>query len=479
MEKRYLRSFGPVLGLCLILIAALLPAAGTSARPSAAPRLRLFATSDQVTAYKYKRQAAKLDAGIFLESTRAALEFRLERPRYDKPVRVFQILNGNDRRLPDDLLEGFHLYDGFEHFFQVVARDQNGDIVSDGTQKFCPSAEVREQVIPGGPDEEVFILGCQANEFTKGMRWGIEKGWAADAFGDEKARIKVPVGDYDVTISITKRYRDLLDIPKSDAKVTLDVNVVKTSQCFSCDEAFPEPGNDPIQGPPVPDMTPDGSLLPDLRPLPPYGINVENDGEGNSYLGFASHIWASGSDLVVEGYKNGEEMDAFQYFFQDGTAIGRADVGNFTYDPRDGHFHWHLDDFSIYRLIDVGSGAVITSEKQGFCLGATSPTDLTVPGAVLQDVKPQYETDCGQPDSTWIREVIPLGWGDTYHQALPGQSFDITSVPNGKYLIQIEANPGGFLYEKRLGNNVIERKVVLRGRAGNRKVDFGPVIGAS
>jgi hypothetical protein len=449
---------------------------GGSAKTTAKPTLTLFVVDDTVTAYRYKNQAAQLDAEIFVQSSGAPLEFVLRRPRYDRPIHIWQIVNGNERRLPDGVLYG---YDGLRGFFKVEARDRQGNLEFSGSQRFCPSAEARHQVEPGGPDEEVFILGCQSNEFTKGMHWGIEEGWAADAFGDMKARINVPPGRYDVTISIAKRYLDLFDIPKRFSTVGLNVRVVKSDTCFSCDEAFPEPGTDPVPGDPVPEIVPDDSVLPDLKPLPPYGINVENRANGKSYLGFASHVWASGkSDLVVEGYREeptDTHMSAFQYFFDNGEAVGRADVGHYMYDTRDGHDHWHLDNFSVYRLLDGDADHVITSEKQGFCLGPTSPTDLTVPGAVWQDVKPEYQTYCGEPESTWIREVIPIGWGDTYHQALPGQSFNITNVPNGKYFIYIEANPERFLYEQRFGNNAVKRKVTLRGRKGHRTVDFGPV----
>ena len=34
-----------------------------------------------------------------------------------------------------------------------------------------------------------------------------------------------------------------------------------------------------------------------------------------------------------------------------------------------------------------------------------------------------------------------MGWGDTYYQYLPGQSFNITGVPNGTYYVRIVANP--------------------------------------
>ena len=36
---------------------------------------------------------------------------------------------------------------------------------------------------------------------------------------------------------------------------------------------------------------------------------------------------------------------------------------------------------------------------------------------------------------------MPVGWGDTYFQFVAGQAFDITSVPNGTYYIEVGAVP--------------------------------------
>ncbi|MGH2539818.1 MAG: lysyl oxidase family protein, partial [Actinomycetota bacterium] len=81
---------------------------------------------------------------------------------------------------------------------------------------------------------------------------------------------------------------------------------------------------------------------------------------------------------------------------------------------------------------------------------------------------------CGGREDLWIREVLPVGWGDTYYQYLPGQSFDITDLPNGTYFIKVIANPGGHLYEAARGNNASLRKVILRGRPGHRRVEVPP-----
>ncbi|MEU3305425.1 lysyl oxidase family protein, partial [Streptomyces sp. NPDC006678] len=63
-----------------------------------------------------------------------------------------------------------------------------------------------------------------------------------------------------------------------------------------------------------------------------------------------------------------------------------------------------------------------------------------------------------------------VGSGDTYTQDLPGQSFDITGLPNGTYYIQVLANPENRLKETNTANNSALRKVILGGTPGQRTV---------
>ncbi len=163
-------------------------------------------------------------------------------------------------------------------------------------------------------------------------------------------------------------------------------------------------------------------------------------------------------------------MDAFQYFYDGDTQVGRAPVGSFEYDSRHGHTHWHFRQFATYELLAADKTTAVVSQKEAFCLAPTDPIDLTLPGATYRPYPLGLDTACGGPDALWIREVLPLGWGDTYYQGLPGQAFDVTDLPNGTYYIKVQANPGGRLYEQHRGNNVRLREVRLRGRVGDRRI---------
>jgi hypothetical protein len=70
-----------------------------------------------------------------------------------------------------------------------------------------------------------------------------------------------------------------------------------------------------------------------------------------------------------------------------------------------------------------------------------------------------------------------VGWGDTYFQFAPEQSFDVTTLPNATYLIAVQSNPLGLLYESDTANNVSYQKVILDGVPGARTVKVPPYHG--
>ena len=133
-------------------------------------------------------------------------------------------------------------------------------------------------------------------------------------------------------------------------------------------------------------------------------------------------------------------------------------MGEFHFDRRHGHHHWHFEQFARYRLLDAHGDGVVRSHKQSFCLAPTDAIDMTVPGALWRPEELGF-TQCGGDDAIWIREVLPTGWGDTYYQSVGGQAFDITDLPNGRYYIEVRANPLGLLYDRSAGNDVRLREI--------------------
>ncbi|MEU0356905.1 lysyl oxidase family protein [Streptomyces cyaneofuscatus] len=216
---------------------------------------------------------------------------------------------------------------------------------------------------------------------------------------------------------------------------------------------------------------------PDLRSLPAYGITVSDgyeDVPGKDYLAFSANVWNAGpAKLVVDGFRSpGKElMDAYQYFYDaKGKQVGYTPTGTMEWDPRPGHEHWHFTDFASYRLLKADKKETVRSGKEAFCLANTDAVDYTVKNANWHPGNTDLSTACGQENSISVREVLDVGSGDTYTQDLPGQSFDITDLPNGTYYIQVLANPENRLKETNHKNNSALRKVVLGGKKGARTV---------
>ncbi|MFG3103637.1 lysyl oxidase family protein [Streptomyces sp. NPDC048182] len=228
----------------------------------------------------------------------------------------------------------------------------------------------------------------------------------------------------------------------------------------------------PAGAPSVPDVP-----KPDLRSLPAYGI-VVSDGErnipGKDYLAFSANVWNAGpAQLVVDGFRSPgkAKMDAYQYFYDArGKQVGYTPTGTMEWDPRPGHVHWHFTDFASYRLLKADRKEAVRSGKEAFCLANTDAVDYTVKNANWHPYNTDLSTACGEEQSISVREVLDVGSGDTYSQDLPGQSFDITGVPNGTYYIQVLANPEKRLKETSLTNNSALRKIVLGGTLDHRTV---------
>ncbi|MCX4825568.1 lysyl oxidase family protein [Streptomyces sp. NBC_01142] len=221
---------------------------------------------------------------------------------------------------------------------------------------------------------------------------------------------------------------------------------------------------------------------PDLRSLPAWDIGI-SDGEdgdvpGKDYMVFSANVWNAGpAPLVVDGFRSPGKalMDAYQYFYDAaGKQVGYTPTGTMEWDARVGHEHWHFTDFASYRLLSANQKEIVRSGKEAFCLANTDAVDYTVKNANWHPNNTDLSTACGQESSISVREVLDVGSGDTYTQYRPGQSFDVTDLPNGTYYIQVIANPEKRLQESNLKNNVALRKVVLSGKTGARKVTVPP-----
>lgn len=157
------------------------------------------------------------------------------------------------------------------------------------------------------------------------------------------------------------------------------------------------------------------------------------------------------------------------------------------------HRHMHLKNFSAYRLwtpeqyqqwqrVQRGDKrssdellaahpelSPLTGHKQGWC-----PTDLQLyvrakgewVFASIDD--PRWSTQvyaapaCDPTQAfDWDISGISPSWGDIYSASIVGQWVDISGVPSGTYILEVEVNPSLFIEEASYRNNVAAAEVII------------------
>ncbi|HYK33524.1 MAG TPA: lysyl oxidase family protein [Streptosporangiaceae bacterium] len=483
LSKSQLRWAAAAAGLAMV---ASLPAGLATAQPKPShlgPTIKLVVAQNYIQVPQFGKSVF-LDPGVYVAALGSQLEFQVQRASYAKPLKIVEIihLRGGGttvRKLPSWLLDGWN---GLKHFIELTVRDSHGKIVATRFLSFCPNTNP-QRTGPNSPQSSPFPQQCASNPFERGMVFGLQRDWAADPIGGfgffGGVNLKLRRGNYVVTVTVKHDWRRVLDVSKRDASAVVHVRVVKLSGgCPFCQP----PDAQHVKGlpklPTVPTMkSPPKADLPDLSPLPSWGISVLNFKRKNhptvSYLNFGATVWIGGNArLDVEGfrYHGSRIMQAYQYFWHDGRVVGRARAGTMGFDNQKGHDHWHFQQFAQYRLLGSNKSLVFRSQKRGFCIAPTDPVDLLLPHAVWVPSFTGFTGACGSENALWVQESLPVGWGDTYFQFLGGQAFNITNLPNGTYYIEIIANPEHVLHETNTHNDVSFRRVIIGGKPGHRTV---------
>jgi hypothetical protein len=479
--NRSLRSLLTVLA-SLSFIAALLASGPAQATPQG-PELRVFSPTSSITEYRYRsREQISVDSGLWVSANGSTFEVIAHRDSYTTPIVATQIIDPDTSArqvvLPDKVVAP--RWSGLRHFFNVTVTGPAGDVAYKGSVPFCPDSWNVQRVDASGPTDSTFPQGCYTNPFTTGVVWGIDQGWAVGALDMSRIRFAGPDGHYSVHVQITSLYQRLLSIAPADASATL--GLVVTTSPTGCPPYCPPASTaatSTSNGSTLPTKTnPRPSTLPDLVALPAWGISTDAySAAGRDFLDFGATVWDAGpAPMVVEGFRRTGTniMDAWQTFYRGDKPVARAPVGTLQYDSAPGHEHWHFEQFAAYRLLGADKHNIVRSQKTGFCLAPTDAIDLTVPGAIWNPGTLGLYSACGDASAIWTRETLPTGWGDTYFQSLPGQSFDITNLPNGTYYIQIQADPTGEIYERSSKNDTQLREVILGGVPGARTVTVPP-----
>jgi hypothetical protein len=505
-------------------------------RSSAQRGLRIVPTGDTVQGYTFDG-FVYVDSQVWLGAYGESHEFLAKRATASAPATVTKtVIRGNKRtttKVPAALVDGL---DGLKNGLTVKIATPKGKVLLEETRSLCPGGWDRQRIQPTGRTEPVYPSLCGGSWFTKSTVFGIEEGWAArlDAF----FQVETKRTDLVMTTTVNDDVANLLGLPAKGRSVTQKLKIVDECELWGCEgvadqllgesaEGFStlagqdaqstraeslraqggghaghsEPSgtghrvnlftldSNQAHGGDHPSLGQAGTTpstkkpakdsLPDLVSVPAWQIGNEVDEAGIDRLTFNAHEWNAGpGPLVVEGYRRGsaEVMDAYQMFYRDGKEVGSTKTGTMEYHEAPEHDHWHFLDFASYELVTPKGKLVTTSGKQSWCLVPTNAVDLSVPGAVWRPEATGLDSACGERSALWLREVLPVGWGDTYSQHQT-QAFDLTGVRNGTYQIKITVNPNGNLHERTTSNNVSYRTVILGGTPGARTVKVPPYEG--
>lgn len=452
----------------------------THAVATPGPILRMIDAQNSVTISEYKNHPVSVDPGIWLASIGSDFRLDVRRAGLTGQMRITQIIKAGDdhierRQIPSALLDGWA---GLKNFLRFTIRNLKGKLITSVDITFCPDSFNPQRVTTSSAPSSPYPQQCGTlDPFQLAGVWGIENGWAVDPVQTSSLPdFTLSPSTYHVTETLTGRYARLFHVPSASASATVTVRVIKTKICcgvINSDSSSSLPREPAQLGwlPSIRTVTrPSRSALPDLVAQPSWDISISHTHSGRDLLNFGATVWVRGnSPLDVEGFRvpGSPVMKAYQYFWLNGRVVGHVRVGTMGFA---GYNHWHFRQLAAYRLLNAGKKLAVRSHKEGFCIAPTDIVEPLLPQAVWQPSAIGLGGQCGVSTALWVQEYMPIGWGDTYEQYVPGQAFDITDLPNGTYYIEVIANPFHELRELTVANDISFRKVILGGRLGKRTV---------
>lgn len=209
-------------------------------------------------------------------------------------------------------------------------------------------------------------------------------------------------------------------------------------------------------------------LLPDLTVLPIDHLRVGVTDLGRHHLRFTAALANVGpGSFLLTATRDGDEWSVKQHvaYSESGYTVHPFE-GSMVFGG-DGHDHWHLRDAAEYRLVAPSAPDLqpLHAEKAGFCFFDQEMFDESLAEA---SAEAQHDSeDCGHEDADESRMGLSVGWSDPYPWFLPGQSIDVTDLPEGVYRIEVIADPVGWFTEATTVNNVAWVEFELTSRVGD------------
>lgn len=213
-----------------------------------------------------------------------------------------------------------------------------------------------------------------------------------------------------------------------------------------------------------------GGLLPDIIDEVPKHLSVQNAHQ-RELLRFSTAHWNFGdgplqvrgggqeSPCVVEGVSTVCTFAMQEILDADGRIVAVHPAGIALFHPE--HNHWHqseVADFAIRETLD-GPPVGARQLKTTYCLIDLDSSDL------IHEQKTKVYWDCNA-----VLQGISVGYGDSYHHSLEGQSLDITGLAPGIYYLTFDADPAQHWLETDDTNNRSWTKFRLERKGANASI---------
>lgn len=184
------------------------------------------------------------------------------------------------------------------------------------------------------------------------------------------------------------------------------------------------------------------AVLPDLGMLAPKDFSIQSRPRGVRWLRFDSVVVNVGPglfDVYGQGPADSDGMLPVMQRVQDG-------VGGWTENATtarmffagDGHNHWHVENLQDWTIASVNDRAtpLRRGAKTGFCFWDNY--DYTATGPIVYH--PSTTSACSRRADGAVPMGLSVGWGDEYPSTIAFQYIDITGLPNGDYIVSLEAD---------------------------------------
>ena len=215
-------------------------------------------------------------------------------------------------------------------------------------------------------------------------------------------------------------------------------------------------------------------LRPNVRALPPREIAMLND----TTMKFSATSWNAGKGKLEIVPRNPftdptgttrQPVDQ-RIYCSDGSNYLRP-AGNAEYHPT--HNHVHFNDYANYILEEDTASPQNPRKgtKTTFCIMDTTGVNAQLNRASASGAFAW----CPTQEPGFDKQGMSVGWGDTYHSGLSGQSIAIGDLAPGMYRLRHVFDPKSLLREMNEGDNESCRRVEIGDGGNGRTVaDRGP-----